>query len=76
MNKKLFLKGLLLETTIIALALIIISIDSLIESVYFFFALPTLIILIYLCKKYITFKDVDDIVDSLLNKYGNKKTDK
>ena len=56
------LKGLLFYITIISLVLTILSIDSLYDNGYLFIQIPLLILLVFICSKIISKKDVKKLL--------------
>ena len=56
------LKGLLFYITIISLVLTVLSIDSLYDKGYLFIQIPLLILLVCICSKIISKKDVKKLL--------------
>ena len=56
------LKGLLFYITIISLVLTVLSIDSLYDNGYLFIQIPLLILLVFICSKIISKKDVKKLL--------------
>ena len=56
------LKGLLFYITIISLVLTVLSIDSLYAKGYLFIQIPLLILLVFICSKIISKKDVKKLL--------------
>ena len=56
------LKGLLFYITIISLVLTVLSIDSLYDKGYLFIQIPLLILLVFICSKIISKKDVKKLL--------------
>ena len=56
------LKGLLFYITIISLVLTVLSIDSLYDNGYLLIQIPLLILLVFICSKIISKKDVKKLL--------------
>ena len=56
------LKGLLFYITIISLVLTVLSIDSLYDKGYLFIQIPLLILLVFICSKIISKKDMKKLL--------------